>query len=80
MFKKTKTKAGVVGIEVLEKEISQLQKENEDLKKQLIIANRYKDEYKGLCEDYKKKAKLLDKLIKDTKKLGEEKLQILDKM
>lgn len=63
--------------EVLESEILRLQKINDDLSKQLIIANKYKKDYEVLCEDYKKKAKQLEKLMRETEKIGEEKLKAL---
>lgn len=66
--------------EVFESEIMRLKKENKDLRKQLAIADRYKDDYKQLCDDFNRKSSKLEKLLKETEELGKEKLAILNKI
>ena len=66
--------------ELLKAEVLRLRKEVINLNKQLTIANQFQEEYKKLCADTKAKQKILEQLIKETKELGKEKQNALNKI
>lgn len=60
------------GQELYEKEIKNLKFELFKCRRQLDIANKYRDEYKELANEYKKKIKEVDKLKKEANMLNDE--------